>query len=652
MAGICGFISKQPVSIQNLVAMHQKIAHRGRDDRGILGIMDDYDCKRIEINKDDDSSDMSSQHEEKYVAGLGFHRNIPGNAWSKSPIHYEIEGKKYYTVFDGILYINDHLTEGLGIERQRAESMDPVALITLAYHTRGLEMLQIADGSYAFAIFDEAKKELIVFRDKLGTKPLYYWYDPYGNFFFASEIKAFTGCSLWKSELNKQRAIDYLVWGRIDHTSETLFDGVMSIVPGQIFVIYSNKTKLRIQVKSYGWKYEGIRAFNPKIDETSQIFRSVLFKSIHNLLKQKGGKGIALSGGLDSSSILMIAEKWRSYDKKLKIDKTFSACSEDKRYDEKYWIDGLLKNTSAETHFTYPQGKDIFSLTENIVYQNDEPYFSQTVFLSYHIYKSAAENGIFSVLNGSGADAIIAKNNVITLRHLYLDVVGLKFMSFWKKLQLLPNKKEYLIGISKYFFPNIWGKIGTKYSLKNKWGGIIDFYLLGEADQKSNLPPILNTPFDFMRFRLFESPLQRYLKTADRCAHTFGVEVYFPYINQDVVNELTLVPPALKFDKVKNKQILISGVGDLLPEIILNRQSKGHFTTAEESWFLETNRKEFIEFFKKYVPFSKGIIKEKAALDYLTGMQSGKIPFNTSYWRLICFCVWMKVFDVQISEKP
>jgi len=173
MAGICGFISKQPVSIQNLLAMHQKIAHRGGDDRGVLGIMNDYSCKRIEINKDDNCINMSSQHEEKYVAGLGFHRNIPDNAWSKSTIHYEIDGKKYYTVFDGILYINDHLTEGLGIERQLAESMDPVALITLAYHTRGLEMLQIADGSYAFAIFDEAKKELIVYRDKLGTKPLY-----------------------------------------------------------------------------------------------------------------------------------------------------------------------------------------------------------------------------------------------------------------------------------------------------------------------------------------------------------------------------------------------------------------------------------------------------------------------------------------------
>ena len=105
-------------------------------------------------------------------------------------------------------------------------------MILAAYATWGAESLHRLNGMFAFAIYDTKAATLFLARDRFGIKPMYYWIGPDGTFYFASEIKQFTGAPGWTSRLNVTRAQEFLETGLTDCSDETMFAGVYHLPPG------------------------------------------------------------------------------------------------------------------------------------------------------------------------------------------------------------------------------------------------------------------------------------------------------------------------------------------------------------------------------------------------------------------------------------
>ncbi|MBK7107893.1 MAG: hypothetical protein IPH61_01720 [Bacteroidetes bacterium] len=97
------------------------------------------------------------------------------------------------------------------------------------------------------------------------------------------------------------------------------------------------------------------------------------------------------------------------------MQKTFSSCSYDKQFDEKHWMDIVINHTNVDANFVYPEGKNIFDLSEKIIWHQDEPYQSQSAFSAYHVFECAKKNNVTVLLNGQGADEYLSGYNAFSM---------------------------------------------------------------------------------------------------------------------------------------------------------------------------------------------------------------------------------------------
>jgi asparagine synthase (glutamine-hydrolysing) len=180
------------------------------------------------------------------------------------------------------------------------------------------------------------------------------------------------------------------------------------------------------------------------------------------------------------------------------------------------------------------------------------------------------------------------------------------------------------------------------------------FINVRELTKKRIHPYALNKFNDYSHtsissYQLFKDPLPRYLKWEDRNSMAHSVEARVPFLDYRLVEFVHSLPLDYLDAPDVSKRILVEAMEGILPEKVRNRKDKKGFITPEQRWFLMDYKDDFIDYFRKNVEFAKGIINREKAEKYLLNMQKGIIPFGYSYWRIILFCVWMKVFNVDIE---
>ena len=186
---------------------------------------------------------------------------------------------------------------------------------------------------WAFGILDIREKTIFCSRDRAGVKPFYYLYDG-RRFCFASEIKAFYEMDQFSIEPNEQIVADYLFSGLIDHTRETFFKNIYQLRPGEYLLIEADQ----MAIKTY-WDIEGKEVHFSRDSDYTERFYELLKDSIRLRLRTDVPIGTCLSGGLDSSSIVCVANRLmfdgQNIDPRLVGDrqKTFSSCLSMRVYD-------------------------------------------------------------------------------------------------------------------------------------------------------------------------------------------------------------------------------------------------------------------------------------------------------------------------------
>jgi asparagine synthase (glutamine-hydrolysing) len=150
-------------------------------------------------------------------------------------------------------------------------------------------------------------------------------------------------------------------------------------------------------------------------------------------------------------------------------------------------------------------------------------------------------------------------------------------------------------------------------------------------------------------YQLFHDPLQRYLRWEDRLSMANSIEARVPFLDHELVEFVVSLPLSFKDDGTTSKKVLVEALEKLLPTEIFNRKDKMGFITAEASWFTKDCKSQFLKLFDDNIDFAKGVINKSEARKYIIEMQEGKMPFDYSYWRIILFCIWMRVFKVEIE---
>lgn len=634
MCGIAAIVSKQRMDGAYIRRMTDMIKHRGPNGEGHRSFYDGrvwLGHRRLSII---DLSQAGGQ-----------------------PMSYS-NGQLWIT-YNGEIYNYIELRQELEELGYSFVSTTDTEVILAAYAHWGKSCLNYFNGMWSFVIVDLRDNTLFAARDRFGVKPLYYWIAPGGFVSFASEIKQFTVMPGWNPVMNGQRVYDYLNWGLADHTNETLFEGVCQLRGGEAVEVHIPWIDPVIgsgTLPIYSWYQLKPRAFSGDFMQAAGQFRELLSDSIRLRLRSDAPVGSLLSGGLDSSSIVCMIDEMMRKDEKNEMHHTFSACSQEAKYDERKYIEEVVRTKQVKAHYVYPSSDEIFDSLDEITWIQDEPFGSSSSYAEWNVHRLAGQHGFKVMLSGQGADEQLAGYHSFFSPYY----TGLFSRKKWRTLagEIRSAKKLHgygvihsVAGIANMLLPEAIRqkvkKLMNKYHVNPDW---INMEKLGAKviDPFANLGAKTNSIRHFSHLQIIASNLPLLLHWEDRESMAHSIESRLPFLDYRLVEFVLGLPDEYKLSQGVTKKVLRQGMQNVVPDSILKRMDKMGFVTPEEVWVREQKTDQFRQAFMEAVDLSYGILNANAVAK-LERIIAGQEPFDFFVWRVISFGSWMKMFHVKAS---
>lgn len=572
------------------------------------------------------------------------------------PMSYE-DGR-FWIVFNGEIYNHPKLRQELESLGHHFFSRSDTEVLLAAYAQWGESCLGRLEGMFAFVLLDRTTKTVLAARDRFGIKPLYYWISPAGILAFASEIKQFSTLPGWRAAINGQRVYDFLAWGLIDHTEETLFHGVRQVQPGAAVHLDLRDPGASghcSRLTTFRWYRLEPRPFQGTFDEAAQAFRDRFTAVVQAHLRADVPVGSCLSGGLDSSSIVCVVNGFLREEGVRELQHAFSACSPIARFDEREYIDVVLAQTGVEGHCVYPDPDRLFRELERITWHQDEPFGSTSIFAQWSVFALAAQHGVKVMLDGQGADEQLAG---------YRGFHGALYASLFCRLRWLELFRELRAAGKTQGISPWWA---LKYVADAVLPDVLRLPLRALFGQVSARPDWLNLerlgavphdPFrregpatsvgELSRRQLTATNLQMLLHWEDRDSMAHSIEARVPFLDHALVEFVLGLPDSFKLYRGVTKRVLREGMRGILPEAIRTRMSKLGFATPEEHWLRYQSPEKFRAALRRAVERSEGILTERS-MDILNDMISGRRDFSFLPWRMISFGAWIERFGVKAA---
>jgi len=555
MCGITGIISiKEKTKASCIQKMMQSIKHRGPDGEGSF----------VEDN-------IALGHVRLSIIDLSEEANQPMFS----------DDDNLVIVFNGEIYNYQEIKKEL-TEKYHFKTNSDTEVILNAYKEWGEDCLHKFNGMFAFAIYDRTEKKLFAARDPFGIKPFYYYFSE-NYFVFGSEIKAILASDTVKAELNEEMLYDFIIFNRTDHTAQTSFKHISNLRPGHKIQLHTQTADFKI---SQWYFLPEINENKLSFEENAHALLGKLSESIKLHLVSDVPVGSALSGGLDSSSIVCLMRQLMLANMPLH---TFSAVYDNAwEKDEKKYVDILAQHTNISTTFTYPNAQKLAEELDKLIYHQEEPFASASLFASWCVYNEAHNKGIKVLLNGQGADELFA----------YDYMAAFYFFELFKKIKWLKLAKEMFLFKKKQ-------KSGTKFTFS-----LFAFLLLPKFLRNyaiSGSQPIVNKAF-FNKHKassnffhtFFDTKtlnenvknhllhkLHHLLRVEDKNAMTFSVEGRVPFLEKELVHLALNIPAKHKVRNGEVKYILKQSMKEFLPHTIFRRNNKIGYETPMDKWFRE-----------------------------------------------------------------
>ncbi|MBR9683463.1 asparagine synthase (glutamine-hydrolyzing), partial [Candidatus Woesearchaeota archaeon] len=364
MCGICGFNWEDKELLKGMTSI---IRHRGPDSGGL------YTNQNISLGHRRLSIiDLSA-------AGRQPMCNKEGNVW---------------ITYNGEIYNFPEIRKVLEEKKYRFDSNTDTEVVLHAYQELGEGCLQYFDGMFAFAIWDQDKKELFLARDRLGIKPLYYYWDGQ-KFIFASEIKALLLAGIPR-KVNLRAAKQYLQLRYIPG-EDTLFKGIKKLLPGHTLTLKDGK----IEIKQF-WNLPVPKINKSGLTETAECIKRSLSSSVGKRLIADVPVGVYLSGGIDSAAITAFAAQFQK-----EPVKTFSVGFDyDNKVDELNKAKAIAQHLQTDHHEIVVDG-NISPLLPKLIWHLDMPHGDPVIIPQFKLSQLASQK-VKVVLSGEGADELFA----------------------------------------------------------------------------------------------------------------------------------------------------------------------------------------------------------------------------------------------------
>lgn len=563
MCGINGFNFSNERLISN---MNQKLLHRGPDGQNIY-------C----------NDDISLGHTRLSIIDLSSN--------SSQPLKYNINSIDYWIVYNGEVYNYLELRASLTLLGYSFNTHSDTEVILAAYIEWGEKCVSHFDGMWAFCIYDTSNNIFFISRDRLGVKPLYYYYLD-SNFIFSSEIKAILCHDNFKindsNNINSEAVELYFSLGYIP-APISVYNNVFKLENGFNLVFDLSSKKI---IKKY--KYFSINSFDVSEKKHHILVEEgkyLLEDSVKLRMRSDVPIGSFLSGGLDSSAIVGQISKFHD----ITDLNTFSIGFDDIKYDESKYIN-IVKDYFKTNHHHHNYTEiDFLKFWPNYSMTFDEPFGDYSSFPSDKV-SSMANSNVKVVLSGDGGDEIFGgypHYNIgfilDQLQKLPLQVIkkfavitnsfsnkNLKIKKINQLLWLAQNKKERYY--CELFSDDRYKPLSYQNFTEKK---------LLESLELSNgsLSEALRL-FDLLGNTLSDN----YLVKVDRTSMKNSIEVRSPFLDYRFLNYSQTIPTTYKVNYFDTKLLMRDIIKELVPAEILNRNKQG-FTPPIYKWIYNSDSK-------------------------------------------------------------
>lgn len=601
MCGIAGYITTKVNCVDRdvLEKMTRAVAHRGPDDEGII----------IEGR-------VGFGHRRLSIIDLSSAGHQPMTYIGKYIITYNGEIYNYLEIRDDLIHLG-----------YQFNSKTDTEVILAAYDKWGFDCVKKFNGMWAFAIYDKEKNIIFCSRDRFGIKPFYYSDSEY-VFLFGSEIKQIL---LFKERriANLSAVKDFLLFGFSEHTNETFFQDIYTLRPGYNLV-YDLTERSFSENRYYSIVTDPSLSSMNEVESARQ-FLSEFNRSIDYRLRSDVKVGTCLSGGLDSSSVATLASK-KYFEKAQTKFQAIHAKSSELETDESNYAEEIAESSNIDLHTIEPSTDEFIEAIDDVVYCQEEPFGSVSIFMQYFVFKKAKEMGCKVMLDGQGGDETLLgyeRYYPAYLRSLPLREAIKGFLDVSRNSRLtLKELFRYLLYFSISFV-----RIAR---IKQKFSFIKREYLTDFSHIKQSAASYLDM-VKLQKLEIESLQLPHLLRYEDKNSMRHSIEARLPMLDYKLVETAFGINNSLKIKDGWTKYILRKAMTGQMPEGIIWRKNKLGFNAPETTWIREIRSE-----------MESTILNSKL----LRNMSKCKIPVEImdtkTLWRFFCVAKWEKVYNVSL----
>ncbi|MBL7766123.1 MAG: asparagine synthase (glutamine-hydrolyzing) [Chitinophagaceae bacterium] len=617
MCGIAGIIAKDPQSINadRLKRMTDVISHRGPDGEG---------------HWISPSGEVGLGHRRLSIIDLSHEAD--------QPMHYM---DRYTLVFNGEIYNYIELRETLLQQGYGFHTQSDTEVLMALYHRDREKCLGLLDGMFAFVLYDRQENTIFCARDRFGEKPFFYSYEKGKQFLFGSEMKCLWAGGIPKA-VNQRMMFNYLAYGFVHNKadlSETFYEGCTRLPHSHYLTI--NLHTLELSLNRYydiDWQqhHQSI-----SVKDAQNSFRELFYTSVKRRLRSDVSVGSSLSGGLDSSLVVCVIDELKKGTKQKQ--NTFSAVFPGFKKDERQFMDMVIAKTNVDPHFVTPQDAAFLEDIDKVFHHQEEPFGSASIYAQYCVMRLAKENDVTVLLDGQGADEIMAGYHPYYIQ--FFNELKKHNPALYKKEMAAYNELQrgnainrsihsgYKNKVKRYLAPSA-SSLRKKYQYFQQLTGRefnSDFFHTYYPESFTN-----HYHYESLNHSLYASTmdgdLQDLLRFADRNSMAHSREVRLPFLSHELVDFLFTLPAEYKIREGWTKWIMRSATENIIPQEITWRKDKIGYEPPQKNWMghsdvienIMTSRMKLIE---------AGVLNPKLAKRIIQGEDASVKKDNSwAYW--------------------
>jgi asparagine synthase (glutamine-hydrolysing) len=626
MCGIAGIVASDRLSedvAARVAQMRDVIAHRGPDATGLF--TDDH-------------------------AALGHRRlSIVDLAGGDQPLANEDE--RVWIVFNGEIYNHSSIRSELEAAGHRYRTKSDTETIVHAYEQWGDGCVERLRGMFAFAIWDARQRRLLLARDRLGIKPLY-WALAGSRLLFGSEIKAILEAGIVRAEADESKLAEQLST-RYLSGSQTLFKGINRLMPGHTLVFEEG----RVTIRQY-WDIPVGEGRTEPMRERDAVarFRELLTESVRLRLMADVPLGMFLSGGLDSSAIAALMAGM--IDRPLQ---TFSVAFKDRAFSELEYSRQVARAIKADAHEVVIDESDFFTALPRMIWHEDEP-IAHTSSVPLYFVSALAGQHVKVVLTGEGSDELLAgygkyPRALVNWRAAAAYGVVPAPVRQWIGNRFVPRLPARLERLARrsfltvprtpeaMFFDN-FAAVGVRRQhtlLTDRFANATFEQAYGPSREYFDTPNGASTILDRLLYTDLKTYLVELLMKQDQMSMAASIESRVPFLDHRLVEFCAGLPARLKLRGFTTKWILREAMRSVVPDRILSRPKMG-FPVPFAEWMRGPWSALARDVLLDRRTRDRGIVDVAAAQRLIDAHAAGIHDAGDVLWTLMNLELWYRTF--------